>query len=536
MTLNPNASGGFDAAYQGDIVKGASNETITAALPLYFCPEHWECASEYIKPILGWDVTIDPLGYDYNQLRTVPFLLLIRALNDKQENPTEFNVKVAGWLLDTCCQILKDEIAGNAQSNLAATVKSIWEKYETDGTVRGVESVQNSNVFLAYVYCLQKMELLKPEDKQTFTNKVRYMIEEEMRRRQEKSKTWTGSQVRKNLKRILNLDVDQYTDKLKETHKQHEESKDSKPEVKADNESFEDKEKRYERVYKEAKTTAGKTHKVDSKAEREAKNKKLAEQNKEESKEKNTDFKLTAPQDFLNELASFGLNAQSIFPAEFNKLADSQKEHSTEAFKSYKNITRFVKNWFKIYGFEADTLDEIQNIGIKTPLQLFALYTQNKIQHKNSDRLESFQNKQYYNPFDQQSAEDYIFRLAGQMIHQTWLKEQNSKPKQLDRSIEDIKFFAETKNLEAAAGVLAMGFGLGSFEYLQQMIRKTPDTCNNILEKLMMFRHEEYKGASFTFDFKIRKKFLRQLSKRYQSKYSYKEWKELWFREKPKHR
>jgi hypothetical protein len=226
MKLNPNSTGGFDPQVQGDIVKGASNESITAAMPLFLCGDHWKIASQYIKPIIGWDVTLDPLGYDYNQLRTVPFLILTRALIEKNENPdSEFYKRVFGWVLDTCVEILRDEMKNNAENNLAEKTKKIWNDYMKDGSQRSIEVVQNNGVFLAHLYVLQEMghiERLNPVD---FSTKYKFIVEEEMRRRQDKACAWNITKARKNAKRLLNLDIDKYITALAKVHKEEEEEK-----------------------------------------------------------------------------------------------------------------------------------------------------------------------------------------------------------------------------------------------------------------------------------------------------------------------
>jgi hypothetical protein len=529
MTLNPNNSGGFDTSFPGNIVKGASNETITAALPVYFCPEHWECASQYMKPILGWDVTVDPLGYDYNQVRTVPFLLLIKALYQRHDNPNEFNSRVVDWLLETCSQILKDEIASNAENNLTEKVKSIWEKYETDGTVRGVEVVQNSNVFLAYVYCLQHMDVLKQETQESFLKKARYMIEEEMRRRQDKAKVWNGSQIRKNIKKILNVDTEKYVEALKETEKPKEEQKTE--ETTTSDEPLEDRIAKFVSIYESAKNEKKVSYEALGKQDREDKNKEKAEENKENAEEKNIEFKFTVPQEFVEKLVKLGLKTEGIFPQEFDKLENVQKEYGAQALQSYEGAMKFISGWSKLMKFENPHLEKVQNIGLETPLQLFALHIQNKIHAKNSTRLEAFEKGFYTDAFNKQAAETYILNLAAQSIYDKWVKELNRKPKGRNLSQADLRLFIETEDLEVAAGIILKGMDLGSFEFFQEVLRKNPQDCKNVFEKLQMLKHKEYKGAHFDLDFVVRKKFLRQLSKKYQGTYSYDMWKELWFKE-----
>jgi hypothetical protein len=61
-------------------MKGVGNENINGIMPLYLFDEHWWLAKRKISPVLGFMVTDDVLGFTSEQLHTVPFLVLIRAL------------------------------------------------------------------------------------------------------------------------------------------------------------------------------------------------------------------------------------------------------------------------------------------------------------------------------------------------------------------------------------------------------------------------------------------------------------------------
>jgi hypothetical protein len=69
-------------------------------------------------------------------------------------------------------------------------------------------------------------------------------------------------------------------------------------------------------------------------------------------------------------------------------------------------------------------------------------------------------------------------------------------------------------------------------ERLQNIFRLETGSATLVLEKLIMIKHKEYKGKKFVFDFKIKKKWTRQLYKKYSKIYTYDQWKETWFRDK----
>ena len=49
-------------------------------MPLYLFDQHWWLAKRKIAPVLGFMCTKDVLGFTNEQLHTVPFLILIKAM------------------------------------------------------------------------------------------------------------------------------------------------------------------------------------------------------------------------------------------------------------------------------------------------------------------------------------------------------------------------------------------------------------------------------------------------------------------------
>jgi hypothetical protein len=59
----------------GVAMRGMGREPINSWLPLYIHSEHWKLVCPQLKPIIGHFVTLDPLGYNENQLDS---LFLVR--------------------------------------------------------------------------------------------------------------------------------------------------------------------------------------------------------------------------------------------------------------------------------------------------------------------------------------------------------------------------------------------------------------------------------------------------------------------------
>ena len=89
LKINQDAHGGFDYNNQGELAVGAGRESISGVLPLFLFKEHWEVARRKIQPLLGFMCCLDPLGYAANQLYTVPFLVLQKAIENNLAGKTE---------------------------------------------------------------------------------------------------------------------------------------------------------------------------------------------------------------------------------------------------------------------------------------------------------------------------------------------------------------------------------------------------------------------------------------------------------------
>ena len=64
LDLSNQNFGGFHKEEPIDPLKGASNERIIGAMPLFICDEHWKVAKNLIKPVLGWVTTLHTDGFD----------------------------------------------------------------------------------------------------------------------------------------------------------------------------------------------------------------------------------------------------------------------------------------------------------------------------------------------------------------------------------------------------------------------------------------------------------------------------------------
>lgn len=81
---------------------GIGRENITGVLPLYLFKEHWFIAKRKIQPLFGFMCTLDIMGYSKEQFDTIPFLVLMKAINKHEKTPTEVNKRILSQVEETC--------------------------------------------------------------------------------------------------------------------------------------------------------------------------------------------------------------------------------------------------------------------------------------------------------------------------------------------------------------------------------------------------------------------------------------------------
>lgn len=120
-------------------------------------------------------MTLDATGYTYSQSTTVPFLVLVKAL---ESHPmTEFKQRQIQLILETCDQIYLHS------SSLRQSTKTMVQQFCESHTQRTVDVVTNNYVFLGHVICaLRAGDITAEEMKVLFPKFETAMVEEQIRR------------------------------------------------------------------------------------------------------------------------------------------------------------------------------------------------------------------------------------------------------------------------------------------------------------------------------------------------------------------
>jgi hypothetical protein len=82
--------GGFAFNFQNPsgVLTALSNQHVNFVFPMYICADHWSVARHLITRNLGWMATLDWAGYDFQQIKTIPFVLLNNAISSMVVNGT----------------------------------------------------------------------------------------------------------------------------------------------------------------------------------------------------------------------------------------------------------------------------------------------------------------------------------------------------------------------------------------------------------------------------------------------------------------
>jgi hypothetical protein len=172
--------GGFNSNLNCKLFSGQSRENITGALPLFINEAHWSIAKQKMKPIMGFMATLNILGYSYEQITTIPFSVLARAIEDiGTGGVTDFKKKVFKAVLETCLQIYRE--SSSIREELID--KDGFIKFLKNPIERTIDCTPNLSIFLVKLSCGIKSGDLKLKQSQ-YELLNNYIIEEEHRRKQ----------------------------------------------------------------------------------------------------------------------------------------------------------------------------------------------------------------------------------------------------------------------------------------------------------------------------------------------------------------
>lgn len=191
-----------------NIVIGQSREPINAIFPLYICKENWEIAKIKLKWALGYLATSDKLGYSFQQINSIPFIILIKAMELYNKEKSEYNKNIVNWITQTCMFVIKD-------FNLENDILEKINNYCTNPETRSKKNIYDNTVFAVQIHCLK---LLYEHENKPFvikdqTNFLYYLYEEELKR------NCLIINDKNDIKYILNINTSKYINEFVEKYR-----------------------------------------------------------------------------------------------------------------------------------------------------------------------------------------------------------------------------------------------------------------------------------------------------------------------------
>lgn len=452
-------------------------------MPLYLCEENWNIAKHIMKLTMGWAVTLEPAGFMYDQVQTVPFLILSKLAEMSYQKPDSNFLNFQFDLVkQTCIQIMKESSRKDFEKKLDENRLSLYENYITDTKLRTVDSIANNTVLLAQLYIIMESGLKLPKNEEYFEEFFKSLLEEELRRRTYPLNETVNRHIWSL--ELLNVDTNKYirdpVDKfMKSRSNPHAETSGYEAKfLSMLSEKIEEKEEAEE-------------EKILEPPKKEKEIKKIAETSKEEEEIKKNEEKPTMTK----------TNIEIVLKTD-DQYNEKQKQAISELEKVFKMVINYLYPWYELISKrKVKEPLKISSWGIDNDWKLFTLYIQNKLQSKNVDRRSAFSDNKYLNPWTH--AKEYIMNFVEKSVEE----EKNKRINEIlilekDKSSGDkARVFAYATSLNEAAGaLLGTRIGDGSIRSFVRVLCE--GNAINIHEKIKMLASGHFKGVKLYSDLK----------------------------------
>jgi len=98
----------FNKRNQSGVLTALSNQTINFVTPRYICEEHWSIAKLLAPRIFGWMATLDWAGYEFKQMKTIPFSIVKYMIEELRKGVSESNIQMFFDASRVAWQIIQD--------------------------------------------------------------------------------------------------------------------------------------------------------------------------------------------------------------------------------------------------------------------------------------------------------------------------------------------------------------------------------------------------------------------------------------------
>ncbi|CDW75354.1 UNKNOWN [Stylonychia lemnae] len=495
---NEEAHGGYDVKNQGQLALGVGRENITGIMPLYLFKEHWEFARRKAPPVYGFITTLDVMGYASSQYFTVPYLVLLKALEKNNSQKVEIYSKIVTLVLETCKNIMSFN-----EEHRKMAIQQIVDFHKNPES-RTADIVASIPVMLAQLYVItlvENYESYLPEDfkldQPTLANIFRFAFEEHSRRCiRSDAEILTKNTILKALFPDYATYVDEIM-KVKEIEIQNEFKKDDKQGASSDQFSEYTSQANFFKALDQANL---KTISNEEESNEEEKKEDSKISGGEEKKQDEKVDLIKAADDAVAKLP--WQNALKIDGSDSLKLVSSSQKY----FNKKQQDLIILANLLKVGDLKG--FGDLPQINNDNEVML-SLFLQNAMNPKNHHRRESIQNKNYREILNTQDSQNYLRNiLLSQLRNEFAGRESAIRSVYLGaKSSAQVQLFLDAPNIYTAAAIMCQNhfsLGQGDYSLLIQALIDQSLTLSDARGKLQLVCQGQYFGTKLYKDaFKI---------------------------------
>ena len=435
-----------------ELIPGLSNEAVNGVLPIFINEDHWKIASLRTPQMMGYNVTVDVLGFNPEQILVFPFLAYAKALEQNSELLIEL-------LRDTCDQIYRE----NREQIIPKLLEAL-EKYTVDPLYR--LEIKDNSVFLGWLSSASRVG-----DVADYQRILVHVLEEEIRRNYPYAPI---VKINELVVKLLKIDVNPHFDNVRAnlmkggvSYAAH-----FRTALHATQKPSEEK--------KEGETAGVK--------EEEKKEGETADVKEEEKKE----VVKEAVKEEANEEFAFSFTGRiTELPEEARLLFDK----INSALMSDGSLFKFVQ-LFKELGFPLKTLEDFGLIEVEQKLSfLFQALGYKR------DRKDAVENNLFINSYDLETSIEFVQNAYTKSVQKELLAFKSKILGELysNKGSKNAAIFSMTTNLkEAARCVYLLLRGSSAFPMFYKALQQKG--VPKIIEKVKMLTLGHYLGKKLIFD------------------------------------
>lgn len=453
---------------------GPQNEKISGVFPVFINEAVWGLTNIHIRRSLGTMTTLSYLGFEYNQLVTVPFLILSKAIAMQKGGSLPCHCLQA--IKETCKKIFIQESNPKHSKKLSEETLAKVDEYLNDPSARTIDRVPSNEVFLMQIYIGQECNYI-PEFEEAKGRRFSQIMFEEEARRVIKVKKNHKKLSTKQVFSLLGISkatwVDEYVkvyrDKL--TSASASESENQK------------------KAFKEAVFSA----KVSGFPENLRKKQALFQE--EEKKEEQT------PKNEPKSHVVQGVPSWKGNQVKLTKITEIFQGLALKGFSQWgeKNI-QHLNLVFKDKKLLKDLSPE--SFGIDTNEKRLALCLQNFYHYQNYMRKAALAKGEHKDPFNQKEAEQFLEEIGRLFIRNRRLKETKmiSDAHALSMLDDAVEFFVNHPSIWVAAGALkGVLIGRNIMSFYRRLL-KAGEKAKSPGDKILLLINGEFEGHSLIMD------------------------------------